>query len=219
MGVILLLMTIGGSLCAAILLAISFLKKKVWLRTFVLGGVAVWYGFYIIIFLVSSVYSEEKTLVLNEPKSYCGFYFDCHLHTSVVDLRKTKTIGDKTANGEFYIVKVKVFSDAKREHLQLIEMQAKVIDEQKREFRRDAKAEKFLGAQPEFEKAIAPTETFTKEIVFDIPADAKNPRLDLKDGYGIDNYIEAILVGDEDSFWHKRQFFKLEEQTQTVSVR
>ena len=219
MGVILLLMTIGGTILAVILLTISFLKDKSWLKNFVLGGVAVWYSFYVIIFLTSSIFSVEKTLARNEPKNYCGFYFDCHLHTSVEDVRKTTKLGDRTANGEFYIVKVKVFSDAKRESLGLIGTQAKVFDEQKREFRRDTEAEKFLGAQPEFEKRIAPTETFTKEIVFDIPADAKNPRLDLNDGYGIDNYIEAVLVDDEDSFWHKRNYFKLEEQTQTVSVK
>ncbi|HVE58002.1 MAG TPA: DUF4352 domain-containing protein [Pyrinomonadaceae bacterium] len=219
MGAILLLMTIGGSVIAAILMVISFLKGISWLRTFVLGGVAVWYSFYIIIFLTSSVFSEEKTLALNEPKSFCGFYFDCHLHTAVTNVRRAKTLGDKTASGEFYIVKVKVFSDAKREPLRLIGTEAKIIDAQKREYERDTEAEKFLGEQPAFEKQIAPTETFTKEIVFDIPADAKDPRLDLKDGYGIDHYIEAVLVGDEDSFFHKRTYFGLAEQTQTVSAK
>ncbi len=219
MGAILLLMTIGGSILAVILLVISFLKNMAWLKNFVLGGVTVWFSFYIIIFLMSSIFSVEKTLAFDEPKEFCGFYLDCHLHTSVVGVRKTATLGDQTANGEFYIVKVKVFSNAKREPLRLIGTKAKVIDEQKREYERDTEAERFLGEQPEFEKTIAPTETFTKEIVFDIPTDVKNPRLDLKDGYGIDNYIEAVLVGDEDSFLHKRNYFKLEEQTQTVSVK
>jgi hypothetical protein len=219
MGAILLLMTIGGTILAAILLAISAWTKKSWLKHFVLGGVTVWFSFYIIIFLMGSIFSVEKTLVLNEPKAFCGFYFDCHLHTAVTNVRKTGTLGDNMANGEFYIVKVKVSSDAKRESLRLIGTEAKIVDEQKREFRRDREAEKFLGEQPEFEKMIAPTESFTKEIVFDIPADAKNPRLDLKDGDGIDNYIEAVLVDDEDSFWHKRNYFKLEEQPQAVSVK
>lgn len=219
MGAILLAMTIGGSIIAAILLAISVWKDKSWLLNFVLGGVVVWYSFYIIIFLISSVFSEEKTLALNEPKEFCGFYLDCHMHTAVTDVRKAKTLGDRTANGEFYIVKVKVFSNAKRESLQLIETEAKVVDEQKREFRRDLEAEKFLGAQPEFEKPIAPTESFAKEIVFDVPADARNPRLDLKDGYGIDRVIEAILVDDEDSLFHKRQFFGLAQQTRIAGVK
>ena len=113
MGVILLAMTIGGFVVAAILLVVSYFAKLNWLRTFVLGGVTVWILGYVILLFVASIFSEERTLGLNEPKEFCGFYLDCHLHTAVTDVRKTKTIGDKTANGEFYIVKVKVFSDAK----------------------------------------------------------------------------------------------------------
>ncbi|MGC2234556.1 MAG: DUF4352 domain-containing protein [Pyrinomonadaceae bacterium] len=219
MGVILLAMTIGGLFVAGILLIIAFWKKIDWLKTFVLGGVTVWFAFYVIIFLVSSVFSEEKTLSLNEPKEFCGFYLDCHLHTAVTNIRKTKTIGDRTANGEFYIVKVKVFSDAKQATLGLLTVDAKVIDNQKREFQRDAAAEASLGEQPPFDKQISPVESFEKEIVFDLPADAQNPRLDIREGYGIDHAIEAILVGDEDSLMHKRNYFRLESQAQTANLK
>lgn len=219
MGVILLAMTIGGLFVAGILLIIAFWKKIDWLKTFVLGGVTVWFVFYVIIFFVSSIFSEEKTLSLNEPKEFCGFYLDCHMHTAVTDVRKTKTIGDKTANGEFYIVKVKVFSDAKKATLGLLTVDAKVIDNQKREFQRDAAAEANLGEQPPFDKQISPVESFEKEIVFDLPADTQNPRLDIREGYRIDHALEAILVGDEDSLLHKRNYFKLEEQLQTASVK
>lgn len=219
MGAILLTMTIGGLVVAGILLIIAFLKKINWLKIFVLGGVTVWFVFYVIIFFASSIFSEEKTLSLNEPKEFCGFYLDCHMHAAVTDVRKTKTIGDKTANGEFYIVKVKVFSDAKQAKLGLLTVDAKVIDNQKREFSRDATAEANLGEQPPFDKQISPVESFEKEIVFDLPADAQNPRLDIREGYRIDHALEAILVGDEDSLLHKRNYFKLEEQSQTASVK
>lgn len=219
MGAILLAMTIGGLFVAGILLIVAFLKKINWLKIFVFGGVTVWVVFYVIIFFASSIFSEEKTLSLNEPKEFCGFYLDCHMHTAVTGVRKTKTIGDKTANGEFYIVKVKIFSDAKQAKLGLLMVDAKIIDNQKREFPRDATAEANLGEQPPFDKQISPVESFEKEIVFDLPADAQNPRLDIREGYRIDHAIEAILVGDEDSLLHKRNYFKLEEQSQTASVK
>lgn len=219
MGVLLLLMTIGGLFVAGILLIVAFWKKIDWLKTFVLGGVTVWLVFYAIIFLAGSIFSKEKTLSLNEPKEFCGFYFDCHMHAAVTDVRKTKTIGDKTANGEFYVVKVRVFSDAKRETLGLLTVDAKIIDSQKREFRRDAAAEASLGEQPPFDRRVSPAESFEKEIVFDLPENAENPRLDIREGYGIDHWIEAILVGDEDSFLHKRNYFKLAEQPATASVK
>ena len=46
MGVVLLLMTIGGLFVAGILLVIAFWTKINWLKTFVFGGVTVWFFFY-----------------------------------------------------------------------------------------------------------------------------------------------------------------------------
>lgn len=209
MGVILMLMTIGGLVIAGILLAVSYFMKLNWLRTFVLGGVAVWLIGYVIMLLIGSVFSREETLGLNEPKEFCGFYLDCHMHTAVTGVRRTKTLGDRTANGEFYVVRVKVFSDAKKATLGLLAVDARVFDAAGNTFMRDAEAEANLGEQPPFDRRIAPAESFEKEIVFDLPADVTGARLDIREGYGIDHLIEAVLVGDEDSILHKRNYFKL----------
>lgn len=216
MGVLLMLMTIGGLIVVAVLLAIAFITRKPWLKKFVLGGVAVWFIFYAVMLIGASLLSREKLLSPNEAKEYCGFYLDCHMHTAVTNVRKTKTIGDKTANGEFYVVTVKTFSDARQATLGLLTVDAKVLDNQARSFGRDLAAEVQLGEQPPFEKKISPFESFEKQIVFDLPEDAKNPRLDLREGYGIDHAIEAILVDDEDSILHKRNYFKLDANYQVA---
>jgi hypothetical protein len=216
MGAILLLMTICGSIIAAILLALAFWKKITWLKNFVLGGVTVWFSFYIIIFLMSSIFSVEKTLALNEPKEFCGFYLDCHLNARISDVRKSKTFGRLTAQNEFFIAKVKISNDARRETLALITPKFTVIDDQRRQFSPTEDLSISIET-PRFEE-IPAGQSIESEIAFDLPPDAKNPRLDIREGYGIDHAIEAILVGDEDSFWHKRNYFKLAEQTQTVSV-
>ena len=114
MGVLLMLMTVGGLIVAAILLGISLLTGSAWLRNFVLGCVAIWFGFYFVMLLGFSLFSTEEILAVGEAKEYCGFYLDCHMHTAVTDIRTAKYIGNRTANGEFYIVTVKVFSDAKQ---------------------------------------------------------------------------------------------------------
>ena len=217
MGVILMAMTIGGLIVAAILLVISYFAKLNWLRTFVCGGVMVWILGYAILLFVGSYFSEEHTLSLNQPKEFCGFYLDCHLHTAVTDVRKTKQIGDKTAHGEFYIVKVKVFSNAKNPAIamRLLTPKAVAEDENKRIYPRDLEAENFLptGKMP-LDQDVKTNEPFEKEIVFDLPADAVNPRLDISEGYGIDKVIEAVLIGDEDSILHKKNYFKLEANNQ-----
>lgn len=219
MGVLLMLMSIGGLIAAGVLLVVSFLTNKAWLRNFVLGGVAVWFVFYAVMLVSASLKSNERTLALNEPKEFCGFYLDCHMHTAVSGVRKTKTIGDKTANGEFYVVKVKVFSNAKRATLGLVTVDAHVVDVNRRVYDRDMQAEAELGDQPPFDQQILPVESFEKEIVFDLPADAQYPRLDIKTGYLPERVIETFLIGDEDSIFHKRSYFKLEEQNQVAGVK
>lgn len=216
MGVLMLLMTICGLILAVVLLAYAFWKGKNWLKSFVAGGVVVWLTGYAILLFAGSFFSVERTLALNEPKEFCGFYLDCHLHTAVTGVRKAKTIGDKTANGEFYIVKVKVFSDARRATLGLNTVDAKVVDGANHNFERDTEAEAQLGEQPSFDRKISPVESFEKEIVFDLPANVKNPRLDIRQGYGIDQVFEAVLIGDEDSIGHRRSYFKLEAGSQVA---
>ncbi len=210
MGVILMLMTIGGLFIAAILLIVSYFAKLNWLKTFVLGGVAVWLIGYVILLFVASIFSKEQNLGLNEPKEFCGFYLDCHLHTAVSDVRKTKTYGDAVAGGEFYVIKVKVFSDAKQAPLNLTTPQIHVIDAAGRSYN---PVENPVIPRPPFDDKVPAGGSFEREIVFDLPTDIKNPRLDIKEGYGIDLVIESVLIGDEDSFLHKRNYFSLEQIT------
>lgn len=218
MGVVLLAMTIGGFVIAAILLTVSFFARLNWLRTFVLGGVTVWVLGYAILLFVGSYFSEEHTLGLNQSKEFCGFYLDCHLHTAVTDVRKTKQIGDQTTQGEFYIVKLKVFSNAKQATMHLVEPKTEATDENGRIYTRREEAEKFLPtANVSLSQDLAAGQSFEKEIVFDVSEPAENVRLLVTEGYGIDKAIEAVLIGDEDSIGHKKNFFSLETREQIAA--
>ena len=130
MGVLLMLMSIGGLLTALVLLAVAIFTKKKWLRNFVGGGVAVWFVFYAAMLFGFSLTSTEKVLAANEAKEYCGFYFDCHMHTAVTNVRTAKTLGSVSAKGTFYIANIKVFSDAKNPaiNLHLIEQIGRAHD-------------------------------------------------------------------------------------------
>lgn len=206
------LMTIGGAFVALILLIAAWLSKKAWLAKFTVGGVAVWLAFYAVMLLGFSLASEEKVLAAGEAKEYCGFYLDCHLHTSVTGVRNAKTIGDRTANGTFYVATVKVFSDAKDPsvNLHLIEPKARVVGPTGAYIERDAAAESQLPtASVKLDQDIDNKQTIEKELVFDIPTDAPSPKLLITEGYGIDKSIEHVLVGDEDSLFHAQTFHAL----------
>jgi hypothetical protein len=209
MGVLLVLMTIGGSIAALVLLAVARLNESSWLKRFVLGGTAIWFGFYFLMLIGVSLNSSERTLAVGEAKEYCGFYLDCHMHTAVTGVRTAKTLGNVTAKGAFHIIKVKVFSDANREALGLLNVDARVVDEAGNTYERDLTAEAQLAPQPEFERQTSPDKSFEKEIIFDLPARAVGPRLDIREGYAVDRAIEAFVIGDEDSLMHKRNYFDI----------
>ena len=219
MGVLLMLMTIGVLIVGAISFVGALYAGKVWLRNFICGGIAIWSVFHFLMLFGFSFVSTEQDLTFNEPKHFCGFYLDCHIHTAVVDLRKTRTIGNKTAAGEFYIVTVKVFSDAKAASLGLLTVDAHVVDLAGQKYTRDMDAETALGSQSDFDKKVSPVESFEKEIVFDLPTNLATPRLDIREGYGTDHAIEAVLIDDEDSIFHGRNYFVLSERDETAGVR
>ena len=221
MGVLMMLMTIGGIVLAIILLGISVFTKKKWLKIFVLGGVAIWFTFYLIALLGFSLTSREKNLALNEPKEFCGFYLDCHLHTTVTNVRTAKTIGNQTANGTFLILNVKVFSDARNPNIafRLLEPKAQIEDEGGHIFSRITNAENQLPtAQIQLNQDIKGRETIEKEIVFDITEPTNKFKLLMTEGYGVDKYVEAVLIDDEDSVFHQKTVFRIEPNSQTASA-
>lgn len=216
MGLLMMVLTIGGLGLAFISLIVARLFEQVWLSKFVLGAAAIWLVFYTTTLLGVSLASREKTLELNEPKEFCGFYIDCHLHASVSSARTAKQFEDKTANGIFYIVKVKISSDARRAELGLHNPQFEVVDKQSRTFE---PVEFSNRSGNSFEQKVPAGGSFEGEVVFDLPMDATNPRLDISEGIGIDKVIESVLIGDEDSIFHQRTRFKLTEQTQIADVK
>ncbi len=82
--------------------------------------------------------------------------------------------------------------------------QFEVVDDQGNIFQ---PIEDLTVASNPFERKVAAGGSFEGEVVFDLPADIKNLRLDVAEGIGIDKVIEAVLIGDEDSIGHKRNYF------------
>jgi hypothetical protein len=206
------LLTLGGLVAAGILLTMAWLNESPWLKKFVLGGVVIWFAFYAVMLIGASLMSKERLIAVGDKdgKEFCGFYLDCHMHTAVLDVRKAKSLGSRRAIGEFYVVRVNVFSDARAATLGLLTVEAHVVDAAGRAYARDLIAEEQLAPQPQFEQKVGPNEHFDKEIVFDLPVDVEQPKLDIREGYGIDHVIESVLIDDEDSIFHARNYFDLD---------
>lgn len=216
MGVLLMLMTIAGLFVAVILLIAASLTKKAWLAKFTAGGVLVWAGFYLLLLLGFSFASKTRVLEVGQAKEFCGFYIDCHMHVEMTGVSTARSLGDRTANGTFYIVGLRVFSDAKNPNIpfRLIEPRALIEVDDHTAIGRDLGAEALLpSAAVDLGREIKGAETIEKEIVFDVPKDLREPKLSIAEGYGIDSALEAVLIDDEDSILHARTVFDLREQS------
>ena len=209
MGMLLMLLTIGGLLIAAFLFPIGIYFRLSWLRKFVAGGVAIWLTLYLASLIAVSASSSEVVLRVNEPKAFCGFYFDCHLHAMVTDVMDK---GQSSGNGTVYTVTVKVFSDAKRATLALSNVRAVVYLNDGTEIQ---PSDPGSGRSP-WDRKIGPGESFETRLMFSIPEGGKGEKLLITEGSGIERLFEKFLIGDEDSIFHRKQYFDISRPASIV---
>jgi hypothetical protein len=178
-------------------------------------------GLYLGLLLAFSFMSREKALAFGDEKHFCEI--DCHLAYSVTNVRKTKTLGstpdEATAEGIFYVVTVKTRFDemtiSPTRGNGLLTPNSRVVtilDEEGNSYIPSTEGERALdGAQAggggtPLDTPLSPGESYTTEMVFDLPANIKNPELLMREG----EFVTHFIIGHENSFWHKQTKFRLE---------
>lgn len=204
-----------------------FARRSEWARKIVVAMVALTclYGTTL---LAASLASSEKTLRAGEKKYFCEV--DCHLAYSVTSVQTAKTLGSgerqATAAGMFYVVTLQTYFDEKTTsatrgngllypNLRMVRM----VDEQGQWIPASLEGTKALDAQAAkmvpLEQSLRPGETYETTFVFDLPGDTKNPRLWLTDP----ELVNWVLIGHENSFFHKKVYFGLETGKVVVGSR
>jgi len=182
-------------------------------------------GGYGLLLVAFSLGSEERVLGAGEWKYFCEA--DCHLAYTVADMRAAKTLGSgekqATAGGSFYIVTLRTWFDprtisAKRGNGILFPnlRMARVVGEQGRWFPQSLEGLKTLDAPAAkmipLDQPLRPGDSYETMLVFDLPGDVKNPRLWLTDPLP----LNWLLIGHENSFLHKKVYFRLEPKEQVA---
>lgn len=205
LGILMILATFGLVVLAAVVLIQARLgtQPTPW-RPIALGA-AGWTVLYVAMLLSASLTSRERLLGLDEDKKFCGFYIDCHMQIAVTGVDTVRELGLRRANGVFYVVTLRVSSDAVRARLNLIAPRLVLRDGMGREYDRVPNPAEAQALS----RDIGPEESFTSTVVFDVPDDAANLRLHVSMGFWVDRLIEALLIGDEDSVLHKRTSFRI----------
>ena len=202
-GVPLLAVTMVG-LFAAVATCIVFLVRG---RTGVARSIAMisvaWIAAYASLLVVTSLASRERTLAIGETKRFCGFYLDCHMGVAVERVDTVSSIGDMRAGGTFYVVTLRVSSDARRAALRLEEPRITIVDGEGFRYERSAIAEQKLSLEMlDLERPVEAGHSFTRAIVIDVPHGVRHPRLHVTMGGALDRAVERALIGDEEALLH-----------------
>lgn len=178
-------------------------------------------GGYLLVLLGASFASHTWTLGPGEEKYFCEV--DCHIAYSVAGVAQTKTLGAganaMTAGGTFYVVTIRTRFDERtisprrgNAPLAPSPRALTMVDDNSREYPASAAGEAALanggGAGTPMTQPLRPGESYTTQIVFDLPDDARHPRLLISSPTN-PTWIGSLLIGDENSLLHKKVFFRL----------
>ena len=215
MGAPLLAVTVLGLIAAAILTVISMARGRTRVARSIVLASALWAGAYGTLLIVTSLKSRERTLPLGETKRFCGFYLDCHMGVAVERVDTMSSIGPPSdelrAGGTFYVVTLRVSSDARQVPLHLEHPRAVIVDSEGFHHERSLEAEqKLASALAELERPVQAGDSFTRAIVIDVPRGVREPRLYVSMGGPLDRALELAVIGDEDALLHARTFHALE---------
>jgi len=201
-------------LVAALALAGSLVARKFRLAKFVLIGMLVIAGIYAGALLAFSLAGREKVLARGEEKHFCEI--DCHLAYSIANVRQTKTLGtfpnQLTAQGLYTVVTLKTRFDettiAPWRGNGLLYPNGRVLtltDEPGNQHAPANALDASQGSGAPLTAPLRPGESYTTEVVFDLPADVKGATLLINEG----DFATHFIIGHENSFLHGKTRFQL----------
>jgi hypothetical protein len=190
-----------GCGAAALLLVFSLLLKRPDVASLIaklaLGGV----GVYVALFLIAALASKDRVLDPTEEKHICEV--DCHLAYSVVGTKTTKLLDGRAAHGTFYVVTVKVRFDETT--ISSHRGMAPLTPNSRYVAILDGQGRRYEASTDALKRQLVPGESYTTELVFDLPPDARDLKLILAS-----HDVETpFIIGHENSFFHGKTTFRL----------
>jgi hypothetical protein len=208
-GALALLGTAGLLFVAVLVLIQSLIVRKRRRAKFVFIAMLVIAGAYLAAILIFSFASHEKVLARGQEKHFCEI--DCHLAYSIVNTHEAKTLGDppnqSTTNGTFIVITVKTRFDETSTSLSrgngLLYPNSRaltLIDDQGNRYGHSSQ----LGTP--LTTPLRPGESYTTDVAFDLPANAKPTTLLINEG----DWITHFVIGRENNPLHKKTSFQID---------
>lgn len=177
------------------------LKRGAWARWLLrieLAGLAL----YVVLFLLASLTSGTRELAVGQEKHICEV--DCHLAYAVTGVRTARQWEDRTAQGTFYVVTVRVRFDSEtiapwRPRNVPLSPNGRTVALV------DGQGRRYPAAADALNRQLVPGQEYTTDFVFDLPADATNPRLILASA----DWPTHFMIAHENAFLHGKVVFRL----------
>ena len=175
-------------------------------------------GAYLAAIMAFSLVSHSRLLARGEEKHFCEL--DCHLAYSVANVRQVKNLGNApsqiTAHGVYTIVTIKPRFDettiAPWRGDGLLYPNGRVltiVDDRGNRYGPSPQGQRALdssqGSGTPLTTPLRPTESYTSDIVFDLPPEAKAGTLLINEG----DWITRLIIGHENSPLHGRTSFEI----------
>jgi hypothetical protein len=195
------LLFLGAALAGATLIILYVVARvtkrepvaRITLRL-LLGGA----GLYVVLFLLASITSHNRVLAVGEEKHICEV--DCHLAYAVA-ATKSESLPSGMVR---YTVTVKVRFD--EETISSRRPRDATLTPNSRYVALvDDAGNRYPGSTDGLKRQLIPGESYTTDIVFDVPADARDLRLVLRN----DDPETVFIIGHENSLFHGRTTFRL----------
>ncbi|MGI8918529.1 MAG: hypothetical protein ACR2H6_07990 [Pyrinomonadaceae bacterium] len=205
-------------LLLALAFVLTLVKRKFRANKSVLVAGALIAAAYVGVLLIFSLKSSEQALARGQEKHFCEI--DCHLAYSIVDVTDSKTLGappqQAIAAGTFRSITIKTRFDentiSPNRGTGLLYPNSRVvtlIDEQGRKYLPSSEGQRVLeqnrSAGTAMTSPLRPGESYATTVVFDLPADARNPSLLINEG----EWLTHFVIGHENSPFHKLTKFQL----------
>lgn len=202
----------------ALIAVVGLWLKKKWVAAGATVLALLLVSAYSLVLLGVSLTSHQKVLAPGERKYFCAI--DCHLAYSIADVEESKALGNGphqiTAAGRFVVIRLRTWFDPStisphrgNGPLAPGERRVVLVDDAGHEFAPSAQAKAALaelrGPSAPLSQPLRPGESYVTDLVFDLPAAVRNPRLLVGDQYWIDHF----LIGHEDSFLHPKIYLAL----------
>ena len=219
LGLLLFLALVGGSLLAGLTIVGTLaLRKRKLAKLLVLSLLGGWAA-YGLLLVTASVTSTDRVLGMDEEKHICEI--DCHTAYAVIKIRTSRTIGtgsaQRTAQGIFYVVTLRVRFDSLTisSHRGMAPLSPggrdiAIVDRRGHTYVSSPEGQQTLesaqGKRTPLTRSLVPGESYATDLVFDIPPDAADLRLQLTAATGLP---DRLIIGYENSLFHKKTTFRL----------